>query len=127
MKIRTDFVTNSSSSNFILGINKELTDKQKDAIIKYVTEKMLGDIVASTEEELQEYSRDYLDVFGVTDVEKHNVEVMKDALESGKVIREGSVNFEDAHSIKKVFQGLWKVLAEADSKSIDLIDTSLDY
>ena len=38
-----DFVTNSSSSSFILARNEHLNEKQKDKIIEYVEKTFLGE------------------------------------------------------------------------------------
>ena len=55
MKVRTDFITNSSSSSFIVARKNELYDKQKAAIIQFVEENFLGEKILSpesTEEEI---------------------------------------------------------------------------
>ena len=55
MKIRSDFVTNSSSSSFIIAAKKTLTDEQKNIIIQYIENIMFQNKIASTKEELDEF------------------------------------------------------------------------
>ena len=84
MKIRMDYVTNSSSSSFILARNSELNEQQKEEIIRYVKNNFLGRQVLSpesTEEEILE-TFEYYWVFHDEDIQQK----VREALRDGKSI-----------------------------------------
>ena len=90
MKIRTDYVTNSSSSSFILARKEELSEAQKEAVLGYVARKMLGNAIltpSSSEEEIQKTFDDFY-------ISEENQAAIRQALADGKTVYRGCVNFE---------------------------------
>lgn len=125
MKIRSDYVTNSSSSSFILAQAGEFDEAQKEAILKYVIDNMLGDIILtpeSTEEEIQiAFKENY-----IRDDDKRAA--IRQALAEGKAIRYGDICFECCEDrYGDLFADLWKVLEEAAPDTFSALDGDLDY
>lgn len=122
MKFRTDFVTNSSSSSFIVAKKDGFSEVQVSEILKYV-EEIMGDKVLtpqSTEEEIDKYFED--GCFS-TEEEKR----IRKALSEGKNIYVGNIDFEMCEiAYGEVYQNLWEKLGK-DKNNFEEIDTDINY
>lgn len=126
MKIRTDFVTNSSSSSFILARNSEMNEKQKEEILKYVEENFLGDPVLTPESSEEEIQKLFEDDWEFRDEETQ--ELTRKALREGKSIYSGCVCFEESdYDYADVFEKIWDIMKNNGDDDFVEIDCDLSY
>ena len=134
MTIRSDYVTNSSSSSFILARKSQLTDEQKEKAVRFIENRLLGKKIASTKEELIQYNREQegdkavdddgnIDEDYVYDSEKYKEAF--EAIDNGLAIYGGWISFEDDNSVADIYTDIWELM-EDDDNFIG-IDTDLSY
>ena len=131
MKIRIDFVTNSSSSSFILARKGEITEEQKNAVIDYIVKKMLGEkILASDDVKSNEAELD-AKVAKLAETDYWVGEMqdeIKEALKSGKDIYMGTVDHERADGYYcDLFEDIWGILEKNGQGNFEAIQDDLSY
>ena len=124
MKYRSDYVTNSSSSSFIVARKGEFTIEQLKAMIDVIEHDILGDVLLTPDASEEEIQRVLEECNGYC-YEKHEAEIRR-CLKEGKTIYSGTIDFEFVDpEIGSVLKKMWK--AASANGEFTGIATDLSY
>ena len=109
-----------AGSWYLLARKEELSARQKDAIIEFVVERMLGRKVVSGMYELEEYLEAESEF-----IDQAMENRLLESVGKGQAVFSGRISFADGEGLAALLGYLWKALEDADSASFSRIATHL--
>ena len=127
MKIRADFVTNSSSSNFVIGLKGKITDEMYREIGERVVNSFcLGEPELHANASPEEIKK-YFDEVYLEDDDPMAKEILE-ALEKNQDIYSGTVVYDEAeYELANIASIIIDTINELGENDATMIDTNLSY